>query len=106
MDETFDQLKQAIDACGKSEGLTSLAMMSLSDEVRKLLNKMIRKGALPVGDLASEFGLSVEHTQQLVSLLEAKGFIISRQRDHDGATVYQVRLARTRELGSSSSPQT
>ena len=105
MDETFDHLKQALDACSKSDGLTSLAMMSLPDDVRKLLNKMIRKGALPVGDLAGEFGLSVEQTRQLVGLLEAKGFVNSRQRDGDAATVYQVRLARTRELGSSSSPQ-
>jgi DNA-binding MarR family transcriptional regulator len=105
MDETFDQLKQVIEACTKSEGLTSLAMMSLPDDVRKLLNKMIRKGALPASDLASEFGLSVEQTQQLVGLLEAKGFVNSRQREGDAATVYLVRLARTRELGSSSSPQ-
>ena len=105
MDETFNQLKQAIEACTNSEGLTSLAMMSLSDEVRKLLNKMIRKGALPVSDLANEFGLSVEQTQQLVGLLETKGFVSSRKRDGDAVTVYQVRLARTRELGSSSSSQ-
>lgn len=101
MDETFDQLKQVIEACPKSDGLTSLAMMGLPDDVRKLLNKMIRKGALPVSDLASEFGLSGEQTQQLVEQLEAKGFINSRQRDGDAVTVYQVRLARTRELGSS-----
>jgi DNA-binding MarR family transcriptional regulator len=79
--------------------------MGLPDEIRKLLNKMIRKGALPVGDLASEFGLTVEQTQQLAERLEAKGFIVSRPRDGDAATVYQVRLARTRELGSSSSRQ-
>src|SRR5262245_62115166 len=105
MDETFDQLKQVIEACPKSEGLTSLAMMNLPDDVRKLLNKMIRKGALPVSELAVEFGLSVEQTQQLVHLLESKGFVNARQRDGDAATVYQVRLARTREFGSSTSQQ-
>ncbi len=103
MDDVFDQLMQAIEACAKSEGLTSLAMMGLPDDVRKLLNKMIRKGALPPGDLAGEFGLSAEQTQQLVEQLEAKGFIFSRKRDGDAAIVYQVRLARTRELGASSS---
>jgi pentatricopeptide repeat protein len=103
MDDAFEQLTKILDACAKSEGLTSLAMMGLPDEVRKLLNKMIRKGVLPVGDLAVEFGLSVEQTQQLVERLEAKGFVVSRKRDGDGATVYQVRLARTRELGASSS---
>lgn len=105
MDETFDQLKQVLEACPKSDGLTSLALMGLPDEVRKLLNKMIRKGALSVSDLASEFGLGDEQTQQLVEQLEAKGYINARKRDGDAATVYQVRLARTRELGSSSSHQ-
>lgn len=105
MDESFDQLMQVLDACAKSEGLTSLAMMGLPDDVRKLLNKMIRKGALPVGDLAGEFGLTVEQTQQLAERLEAKGFVVSRPRDGDAAMTYQVRLARTRELGSSASHQ-
>jgi predicted ArsR family transcriptional regulator len=100
MDETFDQLKQAIETCAKSEGLTSLALMGLPDEVRKLLNKMIRKGPLSASDLANEFGLSGEQTQQLLGLLEARGFVNARQPEGEAATVYQVRLARTRELGS------
>jgi transcription initiation factor IIE alpha subunit len=98
MDETFDQLRQALEQCSPVEGLTSLYMVTLPDGVRKLVNKMIRRGAATVSDLAGEFGLSEAETQQLVSLLEERGFVLSQKREADSAITYRVRLARTREF--------
>ncbi len=96
MSEAFDLFRQEIESCAATEGVTSLSLMALPENVRRVLNKLIRKGPQTPGALAEEFGFGGAEMRQLADALEAKGFLTASAPD--GETLYRVRLARTREL--------
>ncbi|MGH2523699.1 MAG: MarR family transcriptional regulator [Anaerolineales bacterium] len=98
MSEKFDSLQRELDSCADVEGVTAAQVMLMPDAVRSLLNRMIRKGALTLAELQAELGLEEAEASQLAETLIAKGLVVSAQREADGATLYRVRLARTREL--------
>ena len=96
MSEAFDRFRQEIEACAAVEGVTSLALMSLPENIRRALNLLIRKGPQTAEALAEALGVTSDEMRQLAEALEAKGFLLSNAPDNP--PLYRPRLARTREL--------
>ncbi len=61
---------------------------------------MIRKNALSRAEFETEFGVEPEEARQLIEQLIERGLALTATREADQATVYRVRLARTKSLGA------
>jgi hypothetical protein len=101
MSEAFETLRQEIEQCQPTEGITSSQMLLLPEGVRRVLNRMMRKGPLTASVAAAEFGLATAEADTALKLLFAKGLIAPAPYDGE-ETLYRVRLTHTRSLGVNS----
>lgn len=99
MSDAFENFRREIEACPATEGVTSLTLMNLPENVRRVLNTVIRKGPQSAEALAETFGVNAAEMRALAEALVAKGYLLTSA--HDTPSLYRPHLARTRELPSS-----
>ncbi len=79
------------------EGTTPLGVAELPEPINKILQRMIRQGAMAVDELAAALELPVEDAQHVGEHLVAKGYLRTEEQAGEGGTVFRVYLARMRK---------
>jgi predicted ArsR family transcriptional regulator len=78
------------------EGTTPLGVAMLPEPLDKVLQRMIRQGAMSVEELAEALGLPQHEAQHLGEHLVAKGYLRTEEKQGEGGVVFRVYLARMR----------
>jgi len=94
----FGRLQQELEDREKAAGLTMADVLTLPDQLRRLVNWMMRQGEVGLTDVAGFLGLNETDTRSTVATLLEKGFV--RELQIRGETRYRIRLApkRGREI--------
>ncbi len=79
------------------EGTTPLGVASLPEPLNKVLQRMIRQGAMSVNELADALDLPPQEAHHLGEHLVAKGYLRTEEQSDEGGTVFRVYLARMRK---------
>lgn len=79
------------------EGTTPLGVASLPEPFNKVLQRMIRQGAMSVDELAAALDLPVDDAQHIGEHLVSKGYLRIEEQAGEGGTVFRVYLARMRK---------
>lgn len=95
--ERFESLHNEISDLQPVDGTTPLGVAALPDPINKVLQRMIRQGAMSVDELAATLELSVDQAQDLGEHLVAKGYLRTEEQAGEGGRVFRVYLARMRK---------
>ena len=76
------------------EGTTPLGVAELPEPLNKVLQRMIRQGAMSVDDLAAALEMPVQDAQHVGEHLVTKGYLRTEEQAGEGGTVFRVYLAR------------
>lgn len=79
------------------EGITPLGVAELPEPLNKVLQRMIRQGAMSVDDLAAALEMPVQDAQHVGEHLVTKGYLRTEEQAGEGGTVFRVYLARMRK---------
>ncbi len=90
----FDRLQQAVDQLDQCEGITPIDILALPPPLNKVVNKMMRRGALTLNELAADLKLKPAEAHQLGAMLVERGFLRVTEPAGGGEIIYKVRLAR------------
>ncbi len=90
----FDRLQTEIDQRERSAGYSPADLLTLSPELRKLIQTLTRKGASTTDALAAEIDMPAAELGPLLDALIEKGFVAAV--DVAGTTWYKAVLARRR----------
>jgi polyhydroxyalkanoate synthesis regulator phasin len=95
--DRFESLHHEITDLSPVEGTTPLGVAMLPEPFDKILQRMIRQGAMSTQELAAALELSPEQAQHLGEHLVAKGYLRTEEKEGDGGIVFRVYLARMRK---------
>ncbi len=95
--ERFEDLHHDIADLTPVEGTTPLGVAALPAPLDRVLQRMIRQGAMSVEELAEALELSVDKAQHLGEDLVAKGYLRTEDKEDEGGTLFRVYLARMRK---------
>lgn len=87
----FDRLEQELEAREKAAGLTMADLLELPENLRKLVNWMMRQQDVHLSEVAAFLGENDETSRATLAALIEKGFV--RELKVHGETCYRVRLA-------------
>lgn len=90
----FDRLQTEIDQRERSAGYSPADLLTLSPELRKLIQTLTRKGASTTDVLAAEIDMPAAELGPLLDALIENGFVAAV--DVAGTTWYKAVLARRR----------
>jgi DNA-binding MarR family transcriptional regulator len=95
--DRYESLHQEIAKLAAVEGTTPLGVATLPEPFDKVLQKLIRQGAMSVQELADALDLSPHEAQHLGQHLVAKGYLRTEEQEDEGGIVFRVYLARMRK---------
>jgi hypothetical protein len=94
MSGLFDRLQGEIDQRDRQSGLSTAELLELPDELRRLVQLLLRSGPQTSGEVAAALGLDAAAAEALVEALVDKG--LARPVAGVSETRYRVSLARRR----------
>ena len=77
----FDRIQSEIEAREKQEGITPADLLDLSDQLRRLMNRITRDRQMDVEAAAELLGESSANTVKMLNALVDKGYLERVQRD-------------------------
>ena len=83
-------------AVGAFPGITPVDILALPDPVDSAVQRILRRGPMSAGEMASILDLSESEAKQIADLLVEKGYLLTEERRSDGSVVYKVYFARMR----------
>lgn len=90
----FGRLQDELDRRHREERLSPIVLLELSDDLRRLVQAIMREGELSTEEVASAVGLSKAEAEKLLPALEKRGFLTSREAG--GSIRYKAKLVRRR----------
>jgi DNA-binding MarR family transcriptional regulator len=90
----FDHIQREIEAREKQEGITPTDLLDLSPPLRKLMNRITRRGELTTDQAAAHMEESSDNARKMLDGLVEKGYLEREERAE--GWVYRTRFARTR----------
>jgi predicted ArsR family transcriptional regulator len=93
---SYETLDHEIADLESVEGTTPLAVAMLPEPLDKILQRMIRQGAMSVEELAEALGLLPDEAQHLGEHLVSKGYLRTEEKEGEGGVMFRVYLARMR----------
>ncbi len=90
----FKHMQQEIEHKDQQEGITPADLLDLSDDLRRMMNRIIRQGETTAEEAAAYTDGSVDNAQEALAALIGKGYLEREQRD--GVWYYSTRFARKR----------
>ncbi len=94
--DQFDNLHHEISELEPVEGTTPLGVAMLPEPLNKVLQKLIRQGAMSAVELAEALEMTPEEAQDLGEHLASKGYLRVEEQEDEGGLVFRVYLARMR----------
>ncbi len=76
---TTDELRQDLAALPTVKGFAPADLIGLPDSVASILRSVIRRGSMPLNDLAALLGTTPEEARPIGQTLVAKGFLVQDQ---------------------------
>jgi hypothetical protein len=95
--DRLESLHNEISDLQPVEGTTPLGVAALPEPLNKVLQRMIRQGAMSAEELAAELDLPPEDAQHIGEHLVTKGYLRTEEQAGEGGTVFRVYLARMRK---------
>ena len=92
----FEQLLSELASRPVVQGITMIDVLDMPAPLDSVLRRMLREGALSVGRLAQELGLTEDQARMLGALLVEKG-IMTAEQPASGEPAYRVRFAAARQ---------
>ena len=93
---SFNELMDQLHAVGAFPGITPVDILALPDPVDSAVQRILRRGPMSAGEIASLLDLSESEAKQIADLLVEKGYLLTEERRSDGSLVYKVYFARMR----------
>lgn len=90
----FGRLQAEIDSQEQEEGISPAQLLELSDELRRIVQLVAREGEMLAGEVAERLDVTIDEATELLSALEEKGYLTSR--DTEPGRRYKARFARRR----------
>ena len=90
----FDSIQDEIEAREQREGISPADLLDLSPPVRRLMNRVTRKGELSAVEAARSLERPVDEIRPMLDGLAEKGYLHREKRE--GVWVYRTRFARKR----------
>ena len=90
----FDRLQGELEAQEKAAGLSVADVLELPDQLRQLVNWMMREGDVSLSQVTKFTKQSEQDTRRMLATLIVKGFV--REMPVKPEPRYRVRLARKR----------
>ena len=90
----FGRIQNEIDSQDKQEGITLADLLDLSPELRRLMNRITRKGSMTVEGAAELLEESESNARKTLDALVGKGYL--ERTEEDEGWVYRTRFARKR----------
>jgi DNA-binding MarR family transcriptional regulator len=87
----FGRLQSELDAREKAAGLSMADILALPDELRRLVNWILRQEEVSLQQLAAQMGHDEATTQTMIADLVEQGLV--REMNLKGVQRYRVRLA-------------
>ncbi len=87
----FGRVQDEVEAREKTPGLSMADILSRPDELRGLVNWMMRQEQVELAQVANYLGQDPEQARAMLTSLKEKGFV--REIDLRGKLCYRVRLA-------------
>ncbi len=94
--DRFENLHHDISELETVEGTTPLGVAMLPEPLNKVLQRLIREGAMSAGDLAAAMDLTPAEAQHVGEHLAAKGYLRIEEKEGEGGILFRVYLARMR----------
>ncbi|HSN77917.1 MAG TPA: hypothetical protein VL334_22810 [Anaerolineae bacterium] len=94
--DRFDNLHHEISELDPVEGTTPLGVAMLPEPLDKVLQRLIRQGAMSAEELAEALEMTPEEAQDLGEHLASKGYLRVEEKEDEGGIVFRVYLARMR----------
>ena len=94
--DRYESLHHEIAEFDTVEGTTPLAVAMLPEPFDKVLQRLIREGAMSVQELAEALNLSLDEAQHLGEHLVAKGYLRTEEKEGESGVFFRVYLARMR----------
>jgi DNA-binding MarR family transcriptional regulator len=90
----FGRIQNEIESQDKQEGITLADLLDLSPDLRRLMNRITRKGSMTAEGAAELLEESQENARKTLDALVGKGYL-ERTEEEEG-WVYRTRFARKR----------
>lgn len=90
----FKHLQNEIDEREQREGISIAELLDLSPPLRRLMNRITRRGELSLADAAAELDQPLEETQNMLTSLVEKGYLLREKQESDW--IYRTHFARKR----------
>lgn len=87
----FGRVQQELEAREKTPGLTMADIISLPDDLRRLVNWMMREGDVQLAEMVAHMEADEDAVRSMLKNLLEKGFV--SELEIEGETCYRVRLA-------------
>jgi hypothetical protein len=94
--DRYESLHHEIAEFDTVEGTTPLAVAMLPEPFDKVLQRLIRQGAMSVQELAEALNLTPDEAQHLGEHLVAKGYLRTEEKEGESGVFFRVYLARMR----------
>ncbi len=95
--DRFEGLHHEVEDLSPVEGTTPLGVASLPEPLNKVLQRMMRQGAMTTEELAEALDLSTSEARHVGEHLVAKGYLRMEEKEGQGGIVFRVYLARMRK---------
>ena len=94
--DQFENLHHEISELETVEGTTPLGVAMLPEPLNKVLQRLIRQGAMTIEELADAMETTPEEAQHVGEHLASKGYLRVEEKEGEGGIVFRVYLARMR----------
>jgi len=90
----FDRLQAEIETRQRVEGITPADLLDLSPALRRIINLVIRRGEMSLGEIVRELDVRPSEVGEMLDALVEKGYL--RAFEVEGEQRYKTFLARKR----------
>ncbi|MFZ2358672.1 MAG: hypothetical protein WA040_04950 [Anaerolineae bacterium] len=94
--DQFENLHHEISELETVEGTTPLGVAMLPEPLNKVLQRLIRQGAMTIEELADAMETTPEEAQHVGEHLASKGYLRVEEKEGEGGIIFRVYLARMR----------
>lgn len=90
----FRRMQDEIDKREKREGISVAELLDLSPSLRRLMNRVTRRGEITAEQAAEDLNQPPEETREMLNALVEKGFLLREKRE--AQWIYRIYLAHKR----------